>query len=1045
MAKKPVVVEKDLTFQEIVAGTDVTRNVRTVSPVLLVGLGGTGAEILRRVKARVHSLGIADFCRFLIVDLDYHAKSSTPGRPAFEDSEFCYLPRAGIRTILKHPADHENLAERFDFLKDDEVRGRLATIAARSEEGAGQVRALGLLGLWANYTAFHNQLSSAVTELTGKWKSLKERLKTEDPELWSVASGVDVYLVGSVCGGTGSSMIVDVAVALHQALGTLESTITAILAMPDVFEKSTQGTIGEWFRMKANAYATLTEIDYFQTGLAASQNVLVGMHDGQPLPVPPSLFSYTYLVERRDQEGKDLGSDEAVFDTVALAVLAGIGTTIGGKQKAKVANDAACAGLAPCPRSGKGRLYSTLGASSLSIPVWRILEYCCYRQAYEVVRDTLLGPVPQAEEVRSDVARWLESVKYNERMSADQVNAGVDAVSGRLRSLVVPNTDPFVRPLYKLKSDRDSQYFGDREFVARFVERLAKWSPTDLSAIANALDSKGMQMIEAFIPEASGKSAILEKQLNAVLGTKGLRYAYAFVGEMLAFCKAAAAELKRSAAASAQEASKARAVTQQHLKPIQSFWGKFGSDPRAQELLIQDFATTVRKDVLSEILKAAQRVFDGITVRVAPQLASLAQSIETYMQLETYLAERKDEKVPMELTTIGESKADLDATTSDFMIEFYTLNRLSTAQFLEEFAKRNRESLLQYQQDSSSATVLCRELLCTAYSRFAPRMNLENVADVLVKELARDERSASIAMTRFSEGIKACRPLWQADTGVADCFFSDSVVVGVPATGDVQAKFDASAFQAAIPNIQAEMNRDPLYQARLDVCLTADPHRIYAVRRSHGGLPFYLARWDSYRAAYVKWQQNPAHPVHVFSSAIIDKIPSMEPLSGESENKMIFALALALGWIAVRGKFYYFNLEQVPGQNLHEMLYNSTWDCIPFADGKLREPMGPFQKLIDEGLLRFCQKGRPEPGRRMGDDGGRKDAFKVLSQQPAAIKKVRDLFEEARTILGDTDLSAAIEKYVQDVRGRVGSGENYALIQEEMKLLLLRLESMRRR
>ena len=43
---------------------------RTVPPMLLVGIGGTGAQVLRRVKRRARWLGIGDLCRFLVLDMD---------------------------------------------------------------------------------------------------------------------------------------------------------------------------------------------------------------------------------------------------------------------------------------------------------------------------------------------------------------------------------------------------------------------------------------------------------------------------------------------------------------------------------------------------------------------------------------------------------------------------------------------------------------------------------------------------------------------------------------------------------------------------------------------------------------------------------------------------------------------------------------------------------------------------------------------------------------------------------------------------------------
>ena len=96
---------------------------RTACPVLLVGLGGTGASVLRRVKPRVRWLGMSNVCRFLVVDTDDTEKKG------FDDDEFCYLSMTRARTVLKSPEHHQWLAKRLD-LGNSQVLQRLRRIAA---------------------------------------------------------------------------------------------------------------------------------------------------------------------------------------------------------------------------------------------------------------------------------------------------------------------------------------------------------------------------------------------------------------------------------------------------------------------------------------------------------------------------------------------------------------------------------------------------------------------------------------------------------------------------------------------------------------------------------------------------------------------------------------------------------------------------------------------------------------------------------------------------------------------------------------------------
>ena len=48
------------------------------------------------------------------------------------------------------------------------------------------------------------------------------------------------------------------------------------------------------------------------------------------IPLPP-ICDNVYYVQRRDAQGRDLGSMEAVFDNIATHIAADVTSTIGGK------------------------------------------------------------------------------------------------------------------------------------------------------------------------------------------------------------------------------------------------------------------------------------------------------------------------------------------------------------------------------------------------------------------------------------------------------------------------------------------------------------------------------------------------------------------------------------------------------------------------------------------------------------------------------------------------------------------------------------------
>src|SRR5262245_33433403 len=84
-------------------------------PVLLIGLGGTGAAVLRRVKQRILWIGMNNYCRFLVLDTDDNVQGSREGLPGFENNEFCHLNVQQLLNPLRSPKAHPFLCERLEL------------------------------------------------------------------------------------------------------------------------------------------------------------------------------------------------------------------------------------------------------------------------------------------------------------------------------------------------------------------------------------------------------------------------------------------------------------------------------------------------------------------------------------------------------------------------------------------------------------------------------------------------------------------------------------------------------------------------------------------------------------------------------------------------------------------------------------------------------------------------------------------------------------------------------------------------------------------
>lgn len=233
------------------------------SPTLIIGLGGTGAEVLSRVRDRFFSsLGPLDqfpVVQYLWLDTDtvqsthvsswYKQHQSIAQQLRFQTHEHVPLTVSDTETYLSHLQDWPHIARW--------VYPHLSSKRSISE-GAGQVRAYGRLAFFHNVDRVRFQLGEALKKMV----SLEARNVAADHGLKTNSDQLNIILVGSVAGGTGSGTFLDMAYLVRQEVkqfgGTLNVNLMGFLAMPRVF-----GGAAAMGRLYANGYAALKELNHF--------------------------------------------------------------------------------------------------------------------------------------------------------------------------------------------------------------------------------------------------------------------------------------------------------------------------------------------------------------------------------------------------------------------------------------------------------------------------------------------------------------------------------------------------------------------------------------------------------------------------------------------------------------------------------------------------------------------------------------------------------------------------------------------------------------
>lgn len=287
---------------------------KPVSPTLMIGLGGTGKEILlrfrRRVVERYGALSALPFVQYLHVDTDTTANAKeqydlpSSGDPLYEAVRFRPSERIDL-TIEGGTGKYVGNIRTYPHIKSwFPTTGKIAGLGNLGE-GAGQVRVASRLGFYhaPNFQKVTASLDRARNHLSDPKiaNQIGELGFDFDP------SGMDVIVACSIAGGTGGGTYLDMGFLLQRYFDN--ATTVGILLLPSFFANYAGGT-----RVKANGYAALMELNHHAFGHSFAAN-----WDGnrqESLPPPP--FDVTYLMDGTNEAGLGIPSGGGELDAYQM-------------------------------------------------------------------------------------------------------------------------------------------------------------------------------------------------------------------------------------------------------------------------------------------------------------------------------------------------------------------------------------------------------------------------------------------------------------------------------------------------------------------------------------------------------------------------------------------------------------------------------------------------------------------------------------------------------------------------------------------------------
>lgn len=376
-------------------------------PALIIGLGGTGSWVATYVKKELLELGGNTRNQVQILAYDtipeseatiggtgqIRGRGETTGGVRLGPGEFFFIG-GNVQQLMREVArgQHPHLGS---WLMADWYLQTLADKTFNLNEGAGQFRQFGRMAIFKDVAAPSN------SNIYGTINDALVKLKRNNPTM----TGLQVFIVGSIAGGTGAGMFIDIAHLVRELsaqpnIGLKgKMTIRGYLVLPDAFSRTVDQA---WLRsMYARAYAGMRESRRFTVNFDYERGYPMAYHDGSGHPIwngaiKGKLFDLLYFLD--GQGGKNrLGSaslKHGVAPAIADAISAAIDGQAGAAFAAYVANIEAerASRIARGDISGKTATYGSVGTYTLVFPIFHIMETWAHDLGLALLRQ-LVTPV----------------------------------------------------------------------------------------------------------------------------------------------------------------------------------------------------------------------------------------------------------------------------------------------------------------------------------------------------------------------------------------------------------------------------------------------------------------------------------------------------------------------------------------------------------------------------------------------------------------------------------------------------------------------------
>lgn len=372
-------------------------------PAILIGIGGTGKEVLLRIRReftqKYGSLNEFPIISYLYIDTD-NAPAEESGLARDRDyliNEIDFKPSEKVFNPV-NPSEYINSISSMPHIKKwlnttGEI-GKLGTM----NTGAGQIRPAARLSFFHNYDEIVNKLTSAKSRITDS-KSIN--LVKDKHNIKNVTTDkINVYVITSLSGGTGSGIFIDMGFLLRHIFRN-QAVTTCYCVLPKIF----QGYGKE--RIYANAYASLKELEHYNF----KNKFVSNWKKNETFTFQPGVYDDVYMIDGENVKNLSLSdmSSRDIYRMIADTIFTDFSNSDFANYKRGVRVNLLQYKQRFYPESENvsdltfSRKYSALGQATLAIPADRIILSC----AYKLCKDIIDYYLSYAEGTQSDIDTFL--------------------------------------------------------------------------------------------------------------------------------------------------------------------------------------------------------------------------------------------------------------------------------------------------------------------------------------------------------------------------------------------------------------------------------------------------------------------------------------------------------------------------------------------------------------------------------------------------------------------------------------------------------------